>query len=204
MVCYVSVTNTLNRHTSSTEIMKTHTQLGGNWGVNYDARRFWKVMVILGFKLANYNCNRCNLYANCCFDAIIFFEMLLHMRADSPMHSVNPIGLISWFVVFSSSPHIVICRVLLEPTVKWLKHAYYRMYFETIRQNAPLTLPAMFSGKFTITLYRRILSFWQFSDRVFVVFWKWRQHPVGGIGHPKSSKCCSIRITVWKILTCQK
>ena len=46
----------------------------------------------------------------------------------------------------------------------------------------PLTLPAMFSGKFAITLYERILNFWQFSDR---------QHPVSGIRHPKSSKCCS-------------
>ena len=32
------------------------------------------------------------------------------------------------------------------------------------------TLPAMFPGKFAITLYGRIWSFWQFSDRVFVVF----------------------------------
>ena len=53
------------------------------------------------------------------------------------------------------------CRILLEPTVKLLKRAYYRMYFETIRQSAPLTLPAMSSGKFAITLHGRILIFFR-------------------------------------------
>ena len=45
-----------------------------------------------------------------------------------------------------------------------------RMYFETIRQSAPLTFPAMFSGTFAVTLYGRISICWQFSDIVFVVF----------------------------------
>ena len=74
----------------------------------------------------------------------------------------------------------MICRVQPESSCRDLScfgRAYgkmtetcYRMYFGTIRESAPLTFSAMFSGTFAITLYGRISIFWQFSDIAFVVF----------------------------------
>ena len=58
-------------------------------------------------------------------------------------------------------PHILICRVQPESSYRYLScfaRAYGKMtetcvkkeLFETIRQSAPLTLPAMFTGNFAI------------------------------------------------------
>ena len=137
----------------------------------------------------------------CEFSAWIPLELWFHRTHDN---SVNRIGRISWSVVISSNAHNVICRVLQEPTVKRMNHAQKKECISKRFARGCHGHVRKYYWWFRNIFYRIIASFERFSDRLFVLFWKWRQHPVCGIRHPKSSTSCSIRITVWKILTRQK
>ena len=67
-----------------------------------------------------------------------------------PWHQLVRIGLMSRFVVISPNAHNVICRVLLEPTVKRLKHAQKKNVFRNDSPEGATDTSAKITGKLSI------------------------------------------------------